>query len=147
MVTRRWYLTDAAFTVFVNGADQVIDDLGEQLRNPRWAPYLGRRNCPPAFPVLAGISTADTEHAARSVPLYREPPRSGGQAWAKIAFDAPDPLDADRWANDVPVSRDPYERRFSARPVREDELLFEDAQCKGSGVSAYREICEEVKRI
>ncbi|MEV2279146.1 type I-E CRISPR-associated protein Cas5/CasD [Nocardiopsis sp. NPDC049922] len=148
VLTRRWYLMDAAFTVFVSGADWVVDDLEEHLRSPRWSPYLGRRSCPPAFPVLAGTTAAEAKHAARTLPLYREPPREDDdEVRVKTAEDAPDPLDADHWPNDVPVSRDPYDRRFSARPVLEDELSFEAADCKGGGVSAYREICEGVKRI
>lgn len=147
MVTQRWYLADAAFTVFINGAEQVIDDLAEHLRNPRWAPYLGRRSCPPAFPVLAGTTAADAKHVAETLPLYRESPeKEDDEVRAKIALDAPDPIDADYWPNDAPVSRDPYDRRFSARPVLEDELFFQADQCKGRGLSAYREICEGVKR-
>lgn len=54
VVTRRWYLHDASFAaLLVETTAGSLDPLLAALQAPVWAPYLGRRSCPPSEPVLA----------------------------------------------------------------------------------------------
>lgn len=56
VVSRRGYLYDASFAALLVEHSHAIAPLAtmlEALRRPRFAPFLGRRSCPPAVPVLA----------------------------------------------------------------------------------------------
>jgi CRISPR system Cascade subunit CasD len=59
LVTERYYLADAAFTVALAGDAVIVASLDDALRNPRWALALGRRSCPPAEPFHLGIVDVD----------------------------------------------------------------------------------------
>ena len=54
IVTRRYYLQDAFFTVFLIGEKEVLYDVKNALDNPGWSVYLGRKSCIPTRPVLDG---------------------------------------------------------------------------------------------
>ena len=51
LVTRRWLLADAAFTVAVEGEPALLESLHAGLRDPVFPLYLGRNSCPPAVPL------------------------------------------------------------------------------------------------
>lgn len=59
IVTRRHYLSDAVFTVAVEGDDQILQPLATALAQPHWQPYLGRRSCPPDQPLLLRSAAPD----------------------------------------------------------------------------------------
>ncbi|MEU1216710.1 type I-E CRISPR-associated protein Cas5/CasD [Streptomyces sp. NPDC005790] len=50
-LSERFYLADAVFVAAVEGDPTLLADLHAALRNPVYAPFLGRRSCPPAQPV------------------------------------------------------------------------------------------------
>lgn len=53
ILSRREYLMDAVFTTAVwsrEAPPHSLQELAEALRKPRFAPYLGRRSCPPSLP-------------------------------------------------------------------------------------------------
>ncbi len=52
MITERWYPADAAFTIAVTGPDDTAALAAHALTEPLFAPYLGRRSCPPDTPLL-----------------------------------------------------------------------------------------------
>jgi CRISPR system Cascade subunit CasD len=51
LVTRRWLLADAAFTVAAEGEPALLEQLHAALRSPVFPVYLGRNCCPPAVPL------------------------------------------------------------------------------------------------
>jgi CRISPR system Cascade subunit CasD len=51
------YLTDAAFLVGLTGPDEVITEIARAVPVPRRLLYLGRRGCPPAQPLLHGVTS------------------------------------------------------------------------------------------
>ena len=66
---RKGYLLDAVFTVALTGDDEVIDRSADAIRRPARPLFLGRRCCPPATPLLIGVSTAEAAlEALRGVP-------------------------------------------------------------------------------
>lgn len=150
MITRRRYLTDAAFTVFVQGQDHLIHGLAHALHDPRWAPYLGRRSCPPSFPVLLGVGGTPAEEAATHLPLYRLRPRksqAGEVVQVRCIKDAhgPEAKDADRWIADIPGARDPFDRSFTFRAVIEDEKDIDVELCAEElGARAYQRMRQGV---
>ena len=68
-ISCRYYLSDAVFLAGLQSGDGVfLRELAEALRAPVWAPYLGRRSCPPTQPLLLGIREADLDEALSSEP-------------------------------------------------------------------------------
>lgn len=89
VLTRRCYLQGAAFTVLAiemlpsrardSGSDvaPALEDLIGGLRHPRFAPFLGRRACVPAVPILAvGRVLVGADCRA----LFRQVPQPAGVA-------------------------------------------------------------------
>ncbi|HEU5332643.1 MAG TPA: type I-E CRISPR-associated protein Cas5/CasD [Actinocrinis sp.] len=72
---RKGYLLDAVFTVALTGDDEVIDRSADAIRHPARPLFLGRRCCPPATPLLIGVSAAAAGlEALRDVPYQGHKP-------------------------------------------------------------------------
>ncbi|KMS73043.1 CRISPR-associated protein Cas5 [Streptomyces regensis] len=54
-VSERYYLADAVFVAAVEGDDTLIDSVDQALHQPVYAPYLGRRSCPPGRPLRLAL--------------------------------------------------------------------------------------------
>lgn len=54
-ITRRHYLHDGNFYVFLTGAQPLLHKAGAALQNPMWGLWLGRKCCIPSAPVFAGL--------------------------------------------------------------------------------------------
>lgn len=63
-ITRRHYLNDANFYVFLTGEAILMHSLHEALANPVWGLWLGRKCCIPSAPVLVGLFTTEAEACA-----------------------------------------------------------------------------------
>ena len=72
----RWYLSDAAFTVvwIPASAGTSAESIATALERPARPLYLGRRSCPPGYPVLLGITDSSPEMVFSRVPLLSDPP-------------------------------------------------------------------------
>ena len=70
IVSRRAYLQDACFTVFLETDEIWAERINAALRSPRWAVYLGRKSCVPSQPVqtVKGLDYASLEDALRHYP-------------------------------------------------------------------------------
>jgi CRISPR system Cascade subunit CasD len=70
IISRRTYLQDACFTVFIETDGVWLERLCEALQAPYWPPYLGRKSCVPSKPVLVGEcgEYASLEEAVRGYP-------------------------------------------------------------------------------
>jgi CRISPR system Cascade subunit CasD len=55
VLTHRMYLTDSAFGVILEGNSDFLARIADALADPKWGIWLGRKNCIPSAPVLAGI--------------------------------------------------------------------------------------------
>lgn len=119
-VSTRQYLSDAVFLAAVQGPAQVIDTAAVALARPRFAPYLGRRSCPPVLPLLRG--TADgplipaLSAATWAAPRYLRV-QQGREVVLRVVLDA-DGIEGDPLSDRV-LSFDPQHRRFGLRAVRE----------------------------
>ena len=69
IISRRAYLQDACFTVFLDIQDPWRVRIAEALKTPRWPMYLGRKNCVPSRPVWEAETTDYTsmEEAVRLI--------------------------------------------------------------------------------
>ena len=61
--TWRNYLQDASFFVILEGNEELLDEIIKALDKPVWAPYLGRKSCPPTIPILASKREGTIEEA------------------------------------------------------------------------------------
>lgn len=119
-LTYRYYLMDAKFLVALGAQRDILETLDQALRTPRWPLYLGRRSCPPQFPVSLGLHD---EYGDIRQALEHEPWRASEwyqkryqQAQLEIACDAAQGEAAVTQA-DLPLSFSQRERRYSGRAV------------------------------
>ncbi|MFJ3498326.1 type I-E CRISPR-associated protein Cas5/CasD [Streptomyces sp. NPDC086091] len=155
----RWYLQDAVFTVALTLPDHTEPPAtwSDALLSPRWPPYLGRRSCPPAGPLLLGRST-DALHDLVHLPLALHArhavtgPEDGEGATVPVLFQSDQPLTAlpaplghnstpsdgahkHSTVLDAPVDFTPLHRRHRARPLYRRTLTLPAAQCAGYGTA------------
>ncbi|MEV4679936.1 type I-E CRISPR-associated protein Cas5/CasD [Streptomyces kurssanovii] len=157
LLTHRYYLADAAFTIALTTpgpSDQdrvLLDRCADALRSPQWPLHLGRRSCPPEGPLLLGRSE-DALHHLIHLPLAARPTRNPQPAGRPVEFLADHPLDrlpAPAHAtsdtdedgthpsgelNDQPVTYHPRQRAYRARLLYRRSLLLPHSQFAGLGI-------------
>ncbi|WP_418155948.1 type I-E CRISPR-associated protein Cas5/CasD [Actinoalloteichus caeruleus] len=154
LVSHRYYLADAAFTLALTASGEEGHDLlqrcAEALGSPCWPPYLGRRACPPDQPLLIGLSDRPLEHLV-AVPLARPRPPADTRS-VEVEFHGDQPLtalpahdgfpDPDRAndgadpvgeTNDQPVTFHPGRRWYRPRPRYTRTLALPAELCGGVG--------------
>lgn len=144
LVSHRWYLSDAAFTVAVTGPADTIALVATALRTPSWHPYLGRRSCPPSAPLLI-TEHPDPVTALDLVPLHRAPGRPADAV--EIGFvhevDPDTAIPPSRVIEDVPAAD--RSRTFTTRALWETTRPFPASLCAGYGtqyltaITTYRD--------
>lgn len=115
VVTKRYYLADAAFWVGLEGDRDLLDACQAALGTPRWPLFLGRKSCPPSMPVHLpeGVVDEDLVPALRKCPVLR-PVEDGGALRLLIEDPAGMLVRLDQPAG--PFS----ERRFMSRHLSEE---------------------------
>ncbi|WP_165987956.1 type I-E CRISPR-associated protein Cas5/CasD [Streptomyces sp. YIM 98790] len=141
LLSHRWYLADAAFTVALtspDGQDQVaLDTWARALRSPHWPPYLGRRSCPPEGPLLI-TSSPDALHDLVHLPVHARRPHGESTA---IEFAGDRPLDrlptptqdSSHPTSQINDERDSHRRIFHARPLYRCSIPLPASQFAGHG--------------
>lgn len=124
-LTHRDYLADSVFGAVLSGDDALIDEMATGLADPVWGVWLGRKNCIPTEPILAGVF--ESEDAARDAlagRLRSSLERGGGKVAGgdstDVAFSVLEAQagEEDETLLDVPVSFG--RREFHARRVRRE---------------------------
>jgi CRISPR system Cascade subunit CasD len=136
IISRRFYLADAAFTVAATGPTLLIEDIARAVQRPVWAPYLGRRSCPAEQPLLLHGPLPDPIAGLDQIPLNRRRPRQEGTVPVEFVTDAPPP-GSDQphqlTLNDVPVDGHPHRRRYLSRQVYVTTRRLPAGLCAGAG--------------
>lgn len=107
VVSRREYLCDARFTIALqtlDGSSYTLEQISSALREPVYTPFLGRRSCPPARPLLECILEAEDLHSALA-----EIPPARGILYSELDVGGKSKM----IVRDVPAGR----RLFATRPV------------------------------
>lgn len=116
ITSTRYYLSDAAFLVGLEGDDEaLLAQLHAALRNPRWMLFLGRKSCPPASPVYLadGLRQEELQKALESYPwLGRDKARYGRMEQVRLVLE--DTAGA-QVSHDHPLSFMKGQRRFASR--------------------------------
>lgn len=119
-LSHRYYLQDAVFVAGVAGATELIEGLATAVRSPHWAPFLGRRSCPPAAPVFLDVVDTDVRTAVHAAPwqaaAWHQASHSGGTALAIRADARPGEVGMET-VRDEPLSFDPRRREHGWREL------------------------------
>lgn len=130
-LTCRYYLADARFLVAVGAGDRsMLEALDHAVRSPRWPLYLGRRSCPPEYPVTLGIHD---EYSDVRQALEHEPWKAA--QWYRRRYDHPrleivcDAEEGESSSNqmDVPVTFSQRGREYSERAIHRYRIDNPDA--------------------
>ena len=135
VVSRRSYLYDASFAALLVEWERppiTLEDVIDALRHPRFTPYLGRKTCAPALPVLAVprvLEGTDWEALLAQVPVWPAT-RSGQKHDVHVdARLAPERTERAMHLRDVPARHAP--RFFDERTVH--PVLFDRARHTPTG--------------
>lgn len=133
LVSHRYYLQDAAFTVAITAADQdgaLLAECEAALMEPTWPPYLGRRSCPPAGPVLLGRSS-DAWRDLTHLPLHDRRPSSRERR--AVLFRADEPL------QDLPIPADcTFDGQEATAQLTDEPVSFASLDRQYLGRTLYR---------
>jgi len=75
LLSYRFYLHDASFLVGLQNEDRtLLERLHTALLNPRWMLFLGRKSCPPSWPIVhrGSLVHTDVHTAFRQVPICHD---------------------------------------------------------------------------
>lgn len=122
-LSHRYYISDAKFVVAIGSSDsELIGSLASALRTPKWPLFLGRRSCPPDFPIVLKLRP-DTDSVRKA--LAEEPWHAA--AWFRRKLTAPDAAleavgDAEEGEGgysqmDLPVTFNPQHREYETRSI------------------------------
>lgn len=120
-IRRKGFLSDAVFTAALTGADEVIERSAAAIARPARPLFLGRRCCPPAAPLLIGVSGLPALSALAAAPYQGHRGRPPARFLA--AADVIDGADGELW-DDVPLSFAPDRREYGSRSVYMFELEY-----------------------
>lgn len=121
-LSERFYLADAVFVAAVEGGPELITELHAALRAPVYAPFLGRRSCPPSQPVELRLhEQADLKQALEAEPWqashwYRRQRRDEPTVSLRVLREA-DENEHHDIQRDQPVSFAAAHRRHALRTV------------------------------
>lgn len=116
----RYYLSDAAFLVALEGHKPLLQLVHSALRDPHWMLFLGRKACPPSLPVYIPADQWDWE--ADALTLLKTYPWLGGVRrqydhmgnTVRVVFDD---NDGPQVRQDQPISFEKGQRKFAPRRV------------------------------
>ncbi len=125
-LSHRIYIQDGYFLAGLESEDRKeLEKIEKALWNPEYAPYLGRKSCPPSFPLVLGIRDADLYNALHDEDWLVRRDRARREYWNKdikkvslriIIEDNDNPTDT---IKDYPISYSPQKRRYTYRGIKE----------------------------
>jgi CRISPR system Cascade subunit CasD len=138
IVSKRQYLSDAAFVVTLTGEETLIEQLHHAVQNPVWTLSLGRRSCPPSEPFLLGLTNKDPDSILRDLPVYRPTNHHNAEANLTVDIISDDPNGSTTSSSDLPThvlgKWDTYQQRrithtqFQASPNQLTKDVFAAAE-------------------
>lgn len=111
-LSTRHYLADAVFAAALTAPQPLAEQIASALRRPVYTPFLGRKSCPPAAPLLIAVTQdADPVAALAALPYQG---RTAEPELLRITYEDPDGTDS---LNDQPVTPPLGMLRHAARNV------------------------------
>ncbi|WP_229119525.1 type I-E CRISPR-associated protein Cas5/CasD [Enemella evansiae] len=122
-LSERYYWSDAVYTAYISGRDEVIDGLNEALADPAYPIYLGRRSCVPEGRIVLAVSAEPVKELVHTTPWQAGVPHQKRMKQPTVTLDVQADegvfaeLTAARQVQDVPLSFDPERRDYAVRAV------------------------------
>ncbi|MEU6709019.1 type I-E CRISPR-associated protein Cas5/CasD [Streptomyces wuyuanensis] len=123
-LSERFYLADAIFVAALEGDPTLLADLHSALRAPVYAPFLGRRSCPPSQPVDLDLQDGPNLLQAlndvpwQASPWYRRQHRNDTTVHLPVLHETGAANDPDAEVQrDQPISFAAARRRHALRTV------------------------------
>ena len=121
-ITYRHYLSDAIFLAGLESDDKAfLESIAGALKTPAYPLFLGRRSCPPTFPLVLGIQEKSLYDALSDEPWllseYRQK-RIYSDKDRKLHIIVDDST-SDVMIRDVPISFSQKRREFGWRGVKD----------------------------
>lgn len=131
IITNRYYLSDAAFLVGLEGENELLSIIQTALKNPVWSLYLGRKAFLPALPIWLEDGLRENQKLLEALTSMRwVVDRSGKNALKPVRIVIEDP-DGEQTQNDVPISFD--QRKFYGRRIKNLMLSSDQIMEKEEG--------------
>ncbi|MCI1642607.1 MAG: type I-E CRISPR-associated protein Cas5/CasD [Actinomyces sp.] len=130
-LSQRYYLSDAVFTAYVEGSDDLVDTLADALRHPVFPLYLGRRACPPTMPLFLKTRRTSLAEAVdtlewQAARFHRAQLRSDAMVRLRVVADGGtfpvERVTSTHMLQDVPESFDSERRLYALRSVEETSV-------------------------
>ncbi len=122
-ITYRYYLSDAIFLVGLESEDlQFLEKIDYALKHPKFPLFLGRRSCPPTFPLVLDIKDMDLLSVLKEYPSLVPEWRKKENEICRIIYDDPEKEDRLSRQQDVPLSFSPLHREYGYRLVSEEMI-------------------------
>ncbi len=123
-VTRRYYLADAIFLVGLESDDiALLQELKSALQTPAFSLFLGRRSCPPTFPLCLGIRQNSLEQTLREEPSLLPKWKKRTAVSMRFVLDAAPHELGSTYRQDLPISFSPLHRQFGYRNAKESMVM------------------------
>ena len=129
IITNRYYLSDAAFLVGLEGENDLLTIIQRALKDPVWPLYLGRKAFVPALPIWLedGLREKQTlMEALTSMRWVVDRNKRNATELVRIVIEDPD---GEQSRNDVPISfeqRKFYGRRIKNLMLSPDQIFEEE---------------------
>lgn len=126
-LTYRHYLSDAVFLAGLEGDAELLGKIEAALKTPVFSLFLGRRSCPPTFPILLGIRDSDLETTLNNEPMLCD---SGRNDMLRVQVETND--SGAGMLSDLPVTFNPDKRLYGYRKVKEYFIPLPGAVCESN---------------
>ncbi|MBQ6347334.1 MAG: type I-E CRISPR-associated protein Cas5/CasD [Clostridia bacterium] len=119
-VTKRYYLSDAVFIVGFESDDrECLHRMDDAIHAPAFPLFLGRRSCPPTFPISLGISDEGLEQALVGAQCSETMVEAESGKQVRMILDAPQTMRTTAMLKDKPISFSSRKREHGFRSVIE----------------------------
>jgi CRISPR system Cascade subunit CasD len=146
VIGHRHYLADAVFVAALDvrsGADDdesaaeraLLGQIALALDRPHWPLFLGRRGCPPAYPVLLATAAEPVEPLLAELPALTGRPADTAPGIVTVVRENASPGRVYTVRNDRPVTFGRRTRSYTARAIGLDAVAPPHA---GPGLDGYR---------
>ncbi|GLZ78350.1 type I-E CRISPR-associated protein Cas5/CasD [Actinorhabdospora filicis] len=145
LVSNRYYLADAAFTIAVTGPADTCTSITEALKAPHWPLYLGRRSCPPDQPLLLHANASDPVAELQRVPVPARLPEKA-EPILEFLYEGRIPgAAAITELDDVPVSFTSRARKHTTRQISSSRETLPRALWTGRGRTHLLALSDYIK--
>ncbi len=126
-ITQRYYISDACFLVGIECDDnELLSEIMNALKTPKFPLYLGRRSCPPSLPIIIGITSDTLESSLKQTEWKAAEWYKNKYKNIRARIITETPKGKNSWFNvmDQPVSFSPIHRKYTLRGLDREQYVL-----------------------